>query len=261
MTDCDNLLRRFVDPETQQRFFQDPDGVAGLYQFTSKTSHHVYVAIDPTKTPELEQRGVVVLVTGAGRGIGRVSLPYRETSSMIDMAKEYAVDASAHNEQEVAVYFAKAKAKAVIICARTLSRLEETGTEMYKVNPETEVLMQQVDVTSEKDVKSLFDAANDRYGTVRVAVSNAGRNGEPKLLADSDTESWWNDYETNVKGLYLIAKYFIKNLGEKTGTLVNMSSTNSLSVIPTQSAYGSSKNAANRLIEQLHWGKFSPSTR
>jgi len=59
--------------------------------------------------------------------------------------------------------------------------------------------------------------------------------------------------EINLKGLYLVSKYFIRNLEGKIGTLISMSSTTALVVFPTQTAYGSSKLATNRLIETLHF--------
>ena len=91
MTDCDKLIREISDPEAAQRFYQDADGMDSLYQFTSKTQHDVYASIDPKTTPELGQQGKVVLVTGAGRGIGRVrkapsqisALPSREACSRL----------------------------------------------------------------------------------------------------------------------------------------------------------------------------------
>ena len=72
MLDCDHMIRSLTDPETRQRFFQSPEGPNEMYQFTSSTAHDVYAAIDPAKTLELGQQGKVVLITGAGRGIGRV---------------------------------------------------------------------------------------------------------------------------------------------------------------------------------------------
>ena len=70
-----------------------------------------------------------------------------------------------------------------------------------------------------------------------------------------------NVKEVNLKGLYLVSKYFILNLSGKTGTLISMSSTTSLSAIPAQTAYGSSKHATNRLVETMHLGAFCLSTQ
>lgn len=45
-------------------------------------------------------------------------------------------------------------------------------------------------MSSERDVKSLFDAAVAKSGTIDVVLSNAGSNwGKPKL-ADADVDMW-----------------------------------------------------------------------
>ena len=72
MADCDIIVRQMIDPEDRQRFGQDPDAMDRTFQFTQKTEHDVYPSIDPSKASELRQDGRVVMVTGAGRGIGRV---------------------------------------------------------------------------------------------------------------------------------------------------------------------------------------------
>ncbi len=59
-----------------------------------------------------------------------------------------------------------------------------------------------------------------------------------------------------MKGLYLVSKVFIKNLAGKLGTLVHISTTSSIGAVPTQTAYGPSKHASNRIIETLQYGKF-----
>jgi hypothetical protein len=50
----------------------DPDFYVKLGLFTKKYYRDVYPAIDPIR-PELSQVGKVTIVTGAGRGLGRVS--------------------------------------------------------------------------------------------------------------------------------------------------------------------------------------------
>ena len=75
-----------------------------------------------------------------------------------------------------------------------MAQLEETKSEVHKANPGVKVLVQQVDVASDNDVRSVFDAAIQQFGTVDVAVSNAGLNNGTKMLADTDTDEWWREY-------------------------------------------------------------------
>lgn len=59
------------------KIFGDPDGYLKCLHLTPHDVTDLYDAIDVTKQPELKQEGKVVIVTGAGRGIGRVCLIHR----------------------------------------------------------------------------------------------------------------------------------------------------------------------------------------
>lgn len=97
--------------------------------------------------------------------------------------------------QSVAIEFAKANAKAIVLAARTTSQLEEVRDQILRVSSKTQVHVQSVDVGDETAVKSLYDAAQSKFGGVDVVVSNAGAQAEfGKLLPDTDTESWWIDW-------------------------------------------------------------------
>jgi hypothetical protein len=54
--------------------FSPPHGFTVNGAFTSSVYRDVYPAVDPTRS-ELSQKGKVVLVTGASRGIGKVRAP------------------------------------------------------------------------------------------------------------------------------------------------------------------------------------------
>lgn len=58
------------------QILQDPDGYLKCLHLTPRDETDMYDAIDVTKQPKLKQEGKMVIVTGAGRGIGRVCLIY-----------------------------------------------------------------------------------------------------------------------------------------------------------------------------------------
>lgn len=95
--------------------------------------------------------------------------------------------------QGIATMFAKAKAQAIGICARTTSELEETKREILDTDPDCKVYLQQVDVTHENEVKSFFDAICEAYGKVDICISNAGAASGFKPVEQSETDAWWND--------------------------------------------------------------------
>jgi hypothetical protein len=74
-TTYDFMVRQMITPEKQQALFGDPEGFVKLFHFTKDDTHGVYPYIDPVaegNKERLSQAGKVVLVTGAGRGIGKV---------------------------------------------------------------------------------------------------------------------------------------------------------------------------------------------
>jgi len=72
-TTYDYVIRKLGTQEQQQAFLSNPNSLHDYYHFTPTDVHEVYGAIDPLKNPKLSQEGKVVLITGANRGIGRVS--------------------------------------------------------------------------------------------------------------------------------------------------------------------------------------------
>lgn len=66
--------------------------------------------------------------------------------------------------------------------------------EIKKLNPQTQVLVQRVDVTSEADVDAAFNKAVETFGTVDVAIHNAGLNKSTANLAETALDSWWSHF-------------------------------------------------------------------
>lgn len=107
----------------------------------------------------------------------------------------------------MAIEFAKAGAKGIAIAARTLSQLEEVKGQINSISPQTEVHLQQVDVGDEAAVKSLYDAVQGKFGRVDTVVSNAGAQSEfGKLIPDTDTDAWWNDFVSACPSAVILAE-------------------------------------------------------
>lgn len=187
-TDVDYMAREMMKPT----FVSDPNAFTNLLHFTPHNEIELYDAIDVTKQAELRQEGKVAIITGAGRGIGRV----RVTTYLL---KVFPQRAHTHQLQATAIEFAKAGAKGIALAARTLCQLEEVKGQINRVSPQTEVHVQQVDVGDETAVKSLYENVKSKFGGVDVVVSNAGAQFEfGKVLPDTDTDGWWNDYVSSV---------------------------------------------------------------
>ncbi|KAK9426944.1 hypothetical protein V1505DRAFT_406727 [Lipomyces doorenjongii] len=185
--------------------------------FTKNVYRDVYSSVDPS-SHVLSQAGKIVVITGCSRGIGKYGL---------------------------AVAFAKANAKAIVITARNIATLKETEEEIRKVNTEVEVLPISLEITDEQSVKNLFEQVKTKFGTVDVLVNNAGAfNSDGQQIRAASLSDWWGDFEVNVKGHMLMTKYFLQVLGtEKKGSLITLTSGAGLVVIPGISAYSIAKLA------------------
>lgn len=75
VTDCEFMAREISSPEKMEKFLNDPESFNNLFHFTEHDEFDVYDEVNPLKKPELSQSGKVVVITGGGRGIGRVSGP------------------------------------------------------------------------------------------------------------------------------------------------------------------------------------------
>jgi FlaA1/EpsC-like NDP-sugar epimerase len=103
---------------------------------TNTLRHDVYTEISPVGDLAGSAVGLVVVVTGAGRGVGRAQ----------------------------AITFAQAGAKRVVIAARSTHELREVEEEIKRLGGTTEVTKVHVDVTDPASVERLFAQVPDVNG-------------------------------------------------------------------------------------------------
>jgi len=169
-----------------------------------------------------------VLITGASKGIGRAT----------------------------AIAFAQAGASAIIIAARSsLNDVKVSILDAAKTagHPAPQILQLKLDVSDEQSVANAASQTEQIFGHLDILVNNAGRMETWSLLADSDPISWWNTWEVNVKGTYLMTRAFLPLLfkgNEK--TIVNMNSIGAHLTRPGCSAYQIGKLAVLRLTEFMY---------
>jgi 3-oxoacyl-[acyl-carrier protein] reductase len=166
--------------------------------------------------PPSELTGQVALVTGGGRGIGRL------------IARELA-DAGMR----------------VAVSARTKGQVEETAQEI-------DGLALTADVSKQEDVEAMMSAVERELGPIDLLVNNAGVGPSGKPPWEEDPADWWRVFEINVLGPYLCCRTVLPNMLERgRGRIVNIGS--GASYLPSAGAtsYGASKAALGRFGELL----------
>jgi NAD(P)-dependent dehydrogenase (short-subunit alcohol dehydrogenase family) len=167
-----------------------------------------------------EINGKTVVVTGAGRGIGKA----------------------------IALAFAAEKNR-VVITGRTAAALEEVAGEIRATG--AEVLASTCDVTQEPQVKSLQHRIENHFGAVQILVNNVGIAPAAGFLEMPD--SLWDEVmRVNVSSAYNCCKAFLAAMvGAGWGRIINIASTVARVAYPGISAYATSKHAILGLTRSL----------
>ncbi|EFQ35840.1 short chain dehydrogenase [Colletotrichum graminicola] len=189
-----------------------------LPSVTPTWRNDTYDAISPSR-PELSAAGKTIIVVGAGSGIGR----------------------------ETALAFATAGASRVILLGRTEAAVAQTAASLpTSVQGDVHA----VDITNEEALTKVAAAA----GQWDVLVLTAGYVSSPSPVAASSSDEWWQSFETNTKGTYLVTKAFLPTANPSHAAVVALTTgTTALPAValPGLSAYMASKLAQTKIIEFL----------
>ncbi|GAB4262188.1 SDR family NAD(P)-dependent oxidoreductase [Thermincola ferriacetica] len=164
--------------------------------------------------------GKVVIVTGAGSGIGRA------------VARMYAE----HNAR-------------VIIAERN----PETGKETEQVIKKAggQAVFYQTDVSRPDDILALMKFAEETYGRIEILINNAGVS-RWKSPYEITVAEWDEIININLRGVFLCAREAAKVMRKHGGgAIVNIASTRAIMSEPDSEAYAASKGGIVALTHAL----------
>jgi len=154
----------------------------------------------------------VVIITGAGSGIGR------ETAKLL-----------------------ATKGKALVL----VDFDEKSGQDTLHAVKEhqQQAIFVQADVSQSQDVKKYVDAAKETFGRIDAFINNAGVLSSPALLGDLEEETFDRVISVNLKGAFLGLKYVLKEMEQQqAGVIVNTSSAAGIQGQPYLGGYAASKH-------------------
>ena len=162
--------------------------------------------------------GKVALVTGGGFGIGR--------AIALGFGRE-----GAH----VAINYHKSEGPA----KEVVSQIKDMGQNALHV---------QGDVALEEDVKKIVSAAMGAFGRIDILVNNAGIRtitlfgADYFPVIDMKVKDWDRLIAINLRGLFMMSKAVLPHMiGQKQGSIMNISSGAGRVAVPGKSAYTASK--------------------
>jgi NAD(P)-dependent dehydrogenase (short-subunit alcohol dehydrogenase family) len=153
--------------------------------------------------------GRVVLVTGAGRGLGRA----------------------------IATAMAAAGGR-IVLAARTRAEIDAVAADLARTGAQTAAVA--CDVRDAAQVDALVGAAVQRFGGLDVLVNNAGV-FRMAPVADTDEATWDVLLDTNLKGAFLVTRAALPHLVARRGRVFNVVSAAGRTAYADNGAYCASK--------------------
>ncbi len=174
-----------------------------------------------TSLPCFSLRGKTVVVTGAGRGIGRViALDAHRSGARI------AAGSRTTDELE------------------TLSRIiSDEGGDCF-THP--------LDVTDVESIESFVAATVAHYGSIDILVNNAGFNCQKSIL-DYDEQLYDKIVDTNLKSVFFCSQIVARQMIAQGngGNIVNISSQAGVIGAPMRGPYSAAKGGVNNLTRTM----------
>ena len=166
-------------------------------------------------------KNLTVLVTGAGRGIGK----------------------------RLAIGFATAGAH-VGLLARSKAELDLAQLEIEHAGGTA--LRIRADVTDYEQMAAAVDRMRLHYGPIQVVICGAGVQGPIGPLAEASPKAWAETIQTNLVGVMHTCRVVLPQMIERrSGKIIILTGGGALTARPNFSAYAAGKAAVVRLAETL----------
>jgi 3-oxoacyl-[acyl-carrier protein] reductase len=171
----------------------------------------------------MDLRGKVAIVTGGGTSIGRAF-------------SQAFIDAGAN------------------VCIADIDQDSARKTVMEISSERPEIFHVRTDVSRLEDVENMASACRERFGRIDILVNNAAIASAlpPRTLDELNVSEWDEIMAVNLRGPFLCAKIVSKVMAEqKTGKIVNVSSTSAYKGHEGRIAYATSKAGLLGLTRSL----------
>ena len=165
-------------------------------------------------------KGKKVLVTGAGKGIGR----------------------------GIALAFAKAGADLFLHYRSNPAEAQSLQNEIAAIGGKAIVF--QADLADQKELDAMFNAVRQQWGTLDAAVNNAGWDPGSVATEDIDEALYYKLTDMNIKGTLFCCLREL-DLMQSGGSIINLGSVQMNTTVPGRILYAASKGAIHSMTGAL----------
>ncbi|ADU97869.1 SDR family oxidoreductase [Alicycliphilus denitrificans] len=152
------------------------------------------------------------------------------------------------NGRAVAERFAEEGARLLLVDIQPES-LKDTEDKLRSMGAEVASVL--ADITREDDCARIAAQCVATFGRIDVLHNNVGRSKGDKSTVELGADMWDEIMAMNLKGMFMTCKHVLPQMiAQKEGSIINISSTSSLSARPTV-AYKTSKGAVNTFTQHL----------
>jgi NAD(P)-dependent dehydrogenase (short-subunit alcohol dehydrogenase family) len=140
----------------------------------------------------------------------------------------------------------------VVLGARRVDRIQDRVAEIRTAGGEAAGLP--LDVRSADSIRRFLASAEEAFGPIDVIINNAGVEAGAKTYAMIDEADWDYVMDTNLKGAWLMSKFYTERVvanKQAGGNIVNISSITDRRTIKGQFPYAVSKGALTRMTEVM----------
>ena len=169
----------------------------------------------------MSMKGKNVIITGASSGIGE--------ATALKLAKEGAN---------------------VVLTARSEDKLKELKSKIEKENA-GKALVVPADVTKKEELKKVAEKTKEEFGSIDGLVNNAGLM-PLSYVKNLHTDEWDKMVDVNIKGvLNGVAAVLPSMMEQKSGNIINISSSAGRKIYPGGAVYCATKSAVRMFSEGL----------
>jgi len=192
-------------------------------------------------------------MTAKGQSSGRPKVvPLRPPTGPTRLAGKLAVVTGGSKGMGYAIARALAMEGAnIVITGRDLTTLTKSAAALRReVQGPANILAMTCDVRVPQSVARLFAVVKRRFAQIDILVNNAGVGQAPRPLLEISLETWRDNIETNLTGMFLCTRAALPQM--KAGaTVINNLSVAARHVFPQSYAYTSSKMGAMGFTQTL----------